>query len=287
MGFFNQKKTKVKFFDPAEFQEVRQWLLNLLNQPYEPAQREIAGLTPGERGRQTILEAILRDQGVPSELQTALDAALNVATGSTDLRESPFFAPLITEAEETGNEALNRMARKFNISGGLTSSPAGTALARGSTDLGKRILGVLAPYAEAAQQRQFQAIPLLANLSQMAQQIPYNVLDALSRYEPRNVEQQRYDEQFRQEHARTESPFTHGLNVAQTMFSRAPVAGVTGGGPSDFERALQIGAAILPLFAGGGAGAGAGAGAAAGARRNPYRQTSPYSYGNMNWNFMG
>ncbi|MDD5501957.1 MAG: hypothetical protein PHH26_00650 [Candidatus Thermoplasmatota archaeon] len=124
---------------------------------------DIAGMTPAEQAGQNTLSNWVG--GPPSEgWQMGLDELKRTVGGDyLDITKTPWFEPIVKRVTEDMNTAANRMGRKFQMGGALSSGPAVSSLGRIVREGGENLAGTLAPYAEAERSRQFEGISQLSS----------------------------------------------------------------------------------------------------------------------------
>jgi len=218
MGQQKKKKVKPKLLETPWQKEIRKWMLQWINTPYQPYGGEtVAPMSGLEQLAYSRLGSLLGDSGLYDLAKGEISKSLS---GGYDPYKSPYYKSLREGALREEQASINRMRRGALKGGTLYGSPSemkeATLRARTSTGLAQ-ILGQLS---QAERTRQVQELGLIPSI----QQIPYNQVGYAFRYGalPRILEQAKLDKKM-EEWLRGQSwPYTMQSGLASTLLGYAP-----------------------------------------------------------------
>lgn len=222
---FSSEKTKMKLApEYAEAGEGRKWLLNLLQQgvPNIPT-RQIPGLTGTELGAQDMLSQYLGSD-LPESFRTALDEMTRIATEPIDITKLPEFEPIISRVGREGDIRTNRLMRRLQMGGALSSSPGGKMIGRETSRTMEEMAGALAPYAESERGRRFAAMMGLPGMAEWEEGAPVRRMGAVSAFGglPRQIETEQQQEEYIAEIMRIMFPYQTQGQIAEFLAQLKP-----------------------------------------------------------------
>jgi len=173
---FGGKKTKQ--IEPLASRKAREELLKRGKENVRVPRREIAGLSPLEQWAAQYATQYAKSP-VPGAYDTAAKLAQAFATGKNDFLNSREWQALQGTIMRQGEELGRRLTRGLTLKGNspITSSKGRDVLGRSVTDIQQQLMTAALPYIEQDRQRQFAAIPLMANLEQAKAQAQLSRLD--------------------------------------------------------------------------------------------------------------
>lgn len=115
-----------------------------------------------------------------------------------DITQRPEFQAILRASKDQGNEAVNQVLRRIQLSGLSGSSPQGKAVGRQVSRSQENLVGQLAPFAESERNRRFQALNQLLNIGQFEAQRPLDQIGAAFQFGqiPRQIETARESARF-------------------------------------------------------------------------------------------
>lgn len=216
------KKSKVKI--PQQVSAALSSLLGIaqLGTPSLPVQ-QTPGIDPASAeglGLERLRGAVT---GGPSEsFEDAKRRIIEFIDQPGDISQRPEFQAIIRAAKDQGNEAVNQVLRRIQLSGLSGSTPQGLAVGRQVGRSQENLLGQLAPFAEAERNRRFNALNQLLNIGQFETQLPFQQAEAGLQLDPtRRIADVRAEREFAQRQQTALFPFREQADV----FSR-----ILGGG---------------------------------------------------------
>ncbi len=257
MGFLTSPKKKVKFKEPAVSAASRKELAARGRESVAFPTQQIADLTETELEVERQVKARL-EQG-PSELtRRGLDLTA-AAAEQTDPLQDPTIKALIAEATRIGQEETGRVGRAVQISGNLGSTTGRDALGRSVGATQERVISAVSPLISQKLGITERARTNLIGTEEGLEANRLGLGGAVGALR-RSIKQSKFNA--------TLNKFINDINfrfVTQSNLLKStlvsPQAVVSGGGPSELQKAAAIGAQIAPFVAGI-AGAGGGGGAA-------------------------
>lgn len=253
MGLFDSPKKKVKFKELAVSAASRKELQARGNESVAFPTRQIADLTDTELEVERQAQARL-EQG-PSELtQLGLDLTAEAARG-TDPLEDPTIKALIAEATRIGQEETGRVGRAVQIRGGLGSTTGRDVLGRSVGATQERVIAAASPLISQKLGITERARTGLIGAEETLEAGRLGLGGAVGALR-RSIKQEKFDADINKFIRDINFRFGTQAGLLQsTLVSPTPV--VTGGGPSEFQKAASIASQVAPVVAGfstGGAG---------------------------------
>lgn len=246
--FGGSKSGSVKYTSSPEEREMYQYLLDLMQRKPNLPTKEVAGMTPTEIYGQTLLEDYSKS-GYPLPYITGLSELLKTIKGGYDPATSKFYKSMRKEITSTTDEAQNRLSRTMQKRGASAQGVprAAIKLEEGRASDIDTLLGSLT---ETERDRIFQAIPILANYSELAEQMPLRRLGAIQQFGalPREIEQMINEAAYGKEYEEAVWPWKAAGLLSGTTSSLLPSAYMTSGYPSS-GTASQFMSALAPIFA--------------------------------------
>lgn len=211
--FGGEKKSKVKI--PPQATAALNELLKIGQSgvPALPTQ-QFAGLsTPEEQGQNLLQQFITSGPGATFE--DAKSRITQFLDQPGDITQRPEFQAILRASKDQGNEAVNQVLRRIQLSGLSGSSPQGKAVGREVSRSQRDLVGQLAPFAESERNRRFQALNQLLNIGQFESERPLSQIGAAFQFGqvPRGIEDARSAAQFQTGQQRALFPFREQADV--------------------------------------------------------------------------
>lgn len=160
--------------------------------PYKSPTRRIAPATETERFGFDLLGDYART--VPEGYELGGELAKKWATTPVDVTKIPEFRGVLNKIIEQGQLETGRLGRGLQRTGMATSSPGRDILGRSITGTQERMVGALAPFAEAERGRQFGAISLVGQFAEAEDRAVQERLASIQKYTlQRDLIQQGFD----------------------------------------------------------------------------------------------
>lgn len=209
MGLLSSSTKKVDVRTP-EAKSADKWLQSILKQgtPDIPTE-QIAGMSDAEKMAQKLVTEYGGGQA------EGLDTLRAISQGSTDITQDPTIQALMATITKSGSEEANRLNRSLMLRGSRGSA-AQDELGRSVTQTQQSLMSTLAPYAEAAKNRQMSAAQLL---NQLGESSTLNRLNALSTTGslPRTLQQLQNTANYQKLMTEVLFPYQQGTQVASTI----------------------------------------------------------------------
>lgn len=225
--------------------------------------QQIAGLSGSEQTGIDEIQKLIAAGGTSSSFQDAQSRITAFLDAPLDIAQTPEFQAIIRAAQDTGNDAVNQTLRRIQLSGVNNSSPGGKAVGREIGKTQQSIVAQLAPFAESARNRRFQALNQLLNIGQFETQNTQNLANKSLQIGglERGIDQAGLDASFNTAQQKALFPFRETAGIHNMIIGGgAPLTQVIDPrATTDFSNALggATGAAqLLPFLTGGGGGGG-------------------------------
>jgi hypothetical protein len=179
----------------SDQQYAANYLESLLKNKKLPLQKT-AGLTA--QGQSAIDQiSDIQANGI-SGLDDATKLASDYANNTTDIMSLPEVQGLFKQINEAGSLESNRLGRTLQLSGSASSSKGRDVLGRNVTDTQQKLAASISPFIESERDRRYNAISLLAGLSEQQSTLPINLgLTADSTL--RDIQNQKYAADYNQQ----------------------------------------------------------------------------------------
>lgn len=259
MGLFSSPKKKVKFVEPAASAEARRELVARGKESVAFPARQIADLTEAEL--EVERQAQVRLTAGPSpEREAIIQEFLRTATTPADVANLPELQAIFKQITELGEIEAGRLGRGLQIRGSIGTTGGRDILGRRVTETQERLVGAAAPFLAEARGLKAQAGRDVGTLvgQREAETTGRLGLSAAVGELRRGITQAKLDVPFEKALRDLEFRFQIQPGLLQSaLVSPQPV--ITGGGPSELQKAAGIVSQIAPFVAGiSGAGGGGG-----------------------------
>jgi len=187
---------------------ARTFNVNLLATPPELPTQQIAPTTETEQAGFAALDQLVKGGS------GAVDYFKNVAATPVDVTKMPEYAAVLERIRAEGTDAMNALARRHQLQGAATSSPAGKAMAREWQTVQDNMIGALAPAAERAIARRDSSAAMVEDLlrGQVEASQTFNL--------QRQLEQLGLDAKTQQRMQEILFPYQYQFPVAQSLLGQ-------------------------------------------------------------------
>jgi hypothetical protein len=225
--------------EPAENTEARKKLLEIANAGFgEVPLQQTVGMSDFEKILQGKLENY-STSGYSPDRQLALDEATKALTRTSDITQRPEIQAALAETMRKGNLLSNRLGRKLQMTGNLSSTPGRDILGRAASDVEQQMFSVLAGLGLQEEQNRLSMIPTVDTLARGKENQALEQLSAYKGFDlTRPLAEQEAATKYQQEMTKYGEPLQIASILSQVLSGAQPNSVVSGGSGTSTLAAL-------------------------------------------------